>query len=367
MRPRAAIERLAALDEASPSEERVALIEELERNPDEALAMHGRIARLQLRLETEPRDVVDHAEALADEALEIFLARGDDLGAAHAYSLVVWVNWLQSRALPAKAAAERLFEHAGRAGTLGLQRRAEGILTAALRVGPFGLEDLQAHLALLADQRSPLAELNRIGDLAEIAYREGRVDDWFALHRDAVALVERLGLERIRASLIQVPADLLLVLGRASEAADIFREAERALGDMGQTSYRSTTLVQLGQSLYAQGELEEAERLAVEGEELGAAEDVVNFALGRGLRAMVAADRGDHAEAETLARSGLDYAYRTDFPRIHAAAHEALAHVHRLAGRVDEARGELERALELWERYGFSLETARTRASLLEL
>ncbi len=367
LRPRVAIERLAALDEASPLEERIALIQELEGNSDKVLAMHGRIARLQLRLLTEPHDAVEDADALADEALEIFLERGDDLGAAHAYSLVMWINWLQSRALPTKAAAEQLREHARRAGALGLHDRARSILYAALHNGPFGLDDLRAELDAPAAQGSPLAELNRFTVAAEIAYREGRTEDYFVLHDEAVALTERLGLEGIRIALIKFPVDLLLVLGRPAEAAEILREADRALEELGQTSYRSTTLVQLGQALYALGDPDEAERLAVEGEQLGAAEDVVNFALGRGLRGMVAADRGDHGEAAQLARSALDYAYRTDFPRVHAAAHEALAHVHRAATRLDEARAELERALELWERYGFSLQAALARASLVEL
>ena len=367
LRPRAAIERLAALDEASPLEERVALIEELEANSDEALRMHGRIARLHLRLMTEPQDAVAEADRVAEEALPIFLERDDDLGAAHVYFLIAWINWLQSRALPTKAAAEQLREHARRAGALGLHDRARNLLYAALHNGPFGLEHLRAELDSPAARGSPLAELNRFTVGAEIAYREGRPEDYFVLHDEAVVLTERLGLEGIRIALIKFPVDLLLALGRPAEAAEILRKADRALEEHGQTSYRSTTLVQLAQALYALGDPDEAERLAVHGEELGAAEDVVNFAVGRGLRAKIAADRGDHAEAEELARSGLEYAYRTDFPRIHASAHEALAHVHRAAGRADDARTELERALELWGRYGFSLEAARTRASLVEL
>ena len=53
-----------------------------------------------------------------------------------------------------------------------------------------------------------------------------------------------------------------------------------------------------------------------------------------------------------LAREALDHAYKTDFPAVHATAHEALAHVLTAAGRLSEARAELERALQLWQRYG---------------
>ena len=59
------------------------------------------------------------------------------------------------------------------------------------------------------------------------------------------------------------------------------------------TSFRSTTMISFGDVLYRLGEIDEAERHAIEGEELGAAEDVINFAWGRALRARIAADRGD--------------------------------------------------------------------------
>jgi hypothetical protein len=85
------------------------------------------------------------------------------------------------------------------------------------------------------------------------------------------------------------------------------------------------------------------------------------------LRARITADRGDTASAERLAREALEYAYRTDFPRAHAVAHETLAHVLRAAGRLDEARVEVQRADELWARYGFASESERTRALLAKL
>jgi hypothetical protein len=104
------------------------------------------------------------------------------------------------------------------------------------------------------------------------------------------------------------------------------------------TSFRSTVTISLGGALYAQGKGDEAERLAIEGEELGAAEDVVNFAFGDSLRARIAADRGEHEEAERLARNALRYAYKTDFPDVQATAHAALAHSLAAADRIDEAR-----------------------------
>jgi hypothetical protein len=139
-----------------------------------------------------------------------------------------------------------------------------------------------------------------------------------------------------------------------------YREALARLEELRQTSFRSTTLINLAQALYRRREPDEAVRLAVEGEQLGAAEEVVNFAYGRALRARIAADRGAQDTAELLAREALAYAYETDFPSVHATAHEALAHVLTAAGRPDDARAELQRAHQLWQRYGYIAEAEKT-------
>ena len=135
------------------------------------------------------------------------------------------------------------------------------------------------------------------------------------------------------------------------------------LQELGQAGFRSTTLIRLAAVLYDCGQPDEAARLAVEGEQAGAAEDVVNFADGRALRARIAADQGAHGPADSLARQALGYAYKTDMPRVQATAHEALAHVLSV-GHLDGARAELEHALQLWQRYGYSARAERTRALL---
>src|SRR5215469_6450883 len=152
--------------------------------------------------------------------------------------------------------------------------------------------------------------------------------------------------------------------GKLDEAIRTYREAIVRLEELGQTSFRSTTLINLAQVLYERGQADEATRLALEGEQTGASEDVVNFAYGRGLRGQIEADRNAHDTADALGRDAVDYAYKTDFPAVQATAHEALEHVLTRAGRFGEARDELERALQLWQRYGYSARAEQARARL---
>jgi tetratricopeptide (TPR) repeat protein len=307
---------------------------------------------------------VEEAEAVAAEALTVFAAANDDLGAAYAYDLAAFTSWLRSRAVPAARALEALLLHAERAGSRLLAGRALAMLTGPLVYGPFETELIRARLAQLSANESPLARVNALWVEAELARREKRFTDALDLLEQASVITRELGLELFTELHSGRRAEFLHDQGRLDEAIRTYRVAIDRLEELGQTSFRSTTLIDLAGVLYERGQADEAARLALEGEQTGAAEDVVNFAHGRGIRARIAADQDAHDTADALAREALDYAYKTDFPCVHATAHEALAHVLTAAGRLGEARAELERALQLWQRYGYSARAEQARARL---
>jgi tetratricopeptide (TPR) repeat protein len=200
-----------------------------------------------------------------------------------------------------------------------------------------------------------------------IAEREGRLEEALELTEGLHVQLLELGLRAMVTAPMTARAVILRKLGRLREAVEAFEEVIAIHESLGQDAYRSTTLIDYGDALYAGGDLDGAERLAIEGERLGGPDDVVNFSKGRALRARVAADRGDHDAALDLALSAAEHGYRTDFPSVHGEAHETLAHVHLKAGRVDEARSEYERALAIWERYGWTANAAGVRELLVEL
>ena len=97
------------------------------------------------------------------------------------------------------------------------------------------------------------------------------------------------------------------------------------------------------------GRFDEAER------ELRQARAVAAGPVGRAMapavEALVLAARGELEQAEALARTGVAAAEtETDNPWLQGWAHEDLAVVLERAGRIDEAREALERALAVWER-----------------
>ena len=75
--------------------------------------------------------------------------------------------------------------------------------------------------------------------------------------------------------------------------------------------------------------------------------------LAAAAEALLLAQRGELEQAEALARTAVATAEtRTDNVWWQASTHEDLATVLERAGRIDEAREALERALAIWERKG---------------
>ncbi|HLY85780.1 MAG TPA: adenylate/guanylate cyclase domain-containing protein [Gaiellaceae bacterium] len=361
------IELIGALEGTGAPEEQFRLMDELEQSDDPAIRMHGRVARLQLQIMTDPVAVIPQAETVSQEALTLFEQISDDLGLAHTYYLIAWINWLQSRAVPASEAYQQVLEHARKANASSLRASATVQQAGPLFYGPFTVEEIRARLEHVEHDDSALARNTMLMVEADLAQRAGRFDEALALLEEAEAIHRELGSELGTAITIQNRADVLSDAGRLDEAVATYRDALVRLDELGMQSFRSTTLINLGETLYLASQVDEAERLALEGEELGAAEDVVNFALGRALRARLAADRGEHEEAERLARSGLEYAYTTDFPVVHAKAHAALGHALAAAGQTTDACRELDRTIELWSRHGYRVHTERARTQRAQL
>jgi tetratricopeptide (TPR) repeat protein len=228
--------------------------------------------------------------------------------------------------------------------------------------GPFTVSEIRERLRDVP----PTAHVRDILE-AHIAFVEGRYADALAINTRVIARVSELGVPILLGPPMTARAGCLREAGEIEEALEAGREVNALLESTGHTSFLSTGLVELGVTHHLAGDLDEAERLAIAGEELGAAEDVINFARGRRVRALVAADRGDLDRAEELARDSFAHAYRTDFPAEHGEAHETLAYVLRAAGRTDGARAEYALALAEWERYDWKRRAERVRRLLVEL
>jgi class 3 adenylate cyclase/tetratricopeptide (TPR) repeat protein len=358
----ARLDRVALLILSDHAEVRDAAITELLEAEDPVLRMHGTLARLNVDLMVNAEGTVAKVERITDEAIELFTAADDERGLATVWEVRAMAAWLQSRARETIAALDHFSEHAERSDLPIFPGRTDVLRFGPLVHGPFTTTELRERMAALTGHAHAQDILE-----SRISFVEGRYDDTLAVTERGIARVSELGVRVLLAPPMTARAECLAAQGRLPEAAEAWREVIVLLESTGHTSFLSTTLVDFGATLYLLGDLDEAERLAIEGEEMGATDDIINFSRGRRIRAVVAADRGALEQAEELARSALDYAYRTDFPEEHAGTREALGRVLRAAGRTEEARVEYERALATWERYDWGRRAEDVRELLVEL
>jgi tetratricopeptide (TPR) repeat protein len=324
--------------------------------------MHARIVRAHMVVLSASSESVAAATEVVNEGNRLFGLLDDARGLAAVAVLEAELAWVGSNAAATVAAVERAIEHAQRVSAGELVGRSTIVRYGPIVWGPFTPAEMRARVAELPDTAHP-----RLVIEGNIAQREGRLDEALACAERMVMRLTELGLRVLVTAPMNARAHLLGELGRHEESVKAYEDVIALHESLGQAAHLSTTLVEYGEMLYGAGDAEEAERLATEGERLGGPEDVVNFSKGRGVRARIAADRGDDVAAVELAQSAVEYAERTDFPSEHGRAYEALGHVHRRAGRADDARAAYAHALEVWERYGFTADAGRIRGLLAEL
>ena len=114
----------------------------------------------------------------------------------------------------------------------------------------------------------------------------------------------------------------------------------------------ATSKGNLARELCYLGRFDEAERLLEEARAVPSPGSGIRV-MATAAEALLLARRGELEQAERLARTAVATAEtKTETVAWHAYTHEDLATVLHLAGRTDEAREELERAHETWERKG---------------
>ena len=140
--------------------------------------------------------------------------------------------------------------------------------------------------------------------------------------------------------------------GDPAAAAEFGAEGWRLHEELGEPGFLAAAAANLAQALYALDRLDDADAWAARAVELGASDDVRKEMLWRQVRAKVLARRGEHAEAERLAREAVAICEETDMLDAQGDVYADLAEVLLLGGKLDEAAAALEQALERYERKG---------------
>jgi class 3 adenylate cyclase len=321
----------------------------------EALAL---VVAAQARLDFADDPTVDELERLAHAALPLLEQAEDHAGLARVwYALGSGVANFHGRFEEWAQAAEEAI----REGRLAGQDRELAGLPSALVTGSRSADDALHTLDAIAPATQlPWALLARAQLLAML----GRFEDAWGIALSAG--------EQMRELTGNVWADdhLAAIAALAGDHATAVRYLRR-LCDLherqGSRGYLSTCAPRLGRALCALGRYHEAEPLAQLGRELGDEQDFATQMLWRQVQALVQAHRGEHAEAERLARMAVAISERTDGLNYQGDALCDLAAVLAASGRSEEAAAALEQALERYESKKNLAMVGQARTKLEEL
>jgi len=323
-------ERAAAICEAAAERARL--------EGDERAEAHARAVAALHRFFLDPESDVGELERLALAALPLLEEAEDHAGLAQVWiALGYGVANNRGRMEDWAHAAEQSIRHARAAGWRSPDDF--GLLT-ALRLGPRPADEaLRVLDQWLPDASEARALLNRACLLAML----GRFNEARPLTDRADERLRDMGAERFETLFAEIAA----LAGDYEAAAQYEQKAVDDFGDHGHLLFEAHYGALLGRWLCALGRYDEAEPLA----RLGRKADTQDAEwVWRQVQARVLARRGEHAEAERLAREAVEMAERTDELSFQGDAFCDLAEVLAAAGRPDEAAESFEHALDRYER-----------------
>jgi len=322
----------------------------------------ARLAEVMHRAYVEPESesAVESLAALAEQALPVFEAAGDHFALHIAYRALGHVANGRGRMDALVEAFERAAFHAQRVGLPPEQD------LAWCEMGRYHGTTPASELLAWQDARDEHERRNlwlrghRAGALAML----GRIDEARALLAEVRAELAAGGGGLLLGSMaMEVSVSLELLADDPAAAVVVAEEAYRLLEGLEYGSFLTPAAGWVSQANYALGRLDEAIAWADRAADLGGSEN----SRWRQVKAKVLARRGEHAEAERLARQAVEICDATDLLNAQGAAYADLAEVLALAGRPKAAAEALEQALTRYERKENVVMAERARARFAEL
>jgi predicted ATPase len=355
--------RLAEAERILQDAERLATIAK-----DELVASHVLVEQHFLRLLRVDEGGTEEAARATTLVMPVFDRYKDNLGLCRARRLEALLYWNEARAEAAAEAWKRAAAHARIAGDQHLYNEILTWIASSLWFGPtpasIGIRRCKAMLKEVHNSpESDAAILRHLGGLYGMI---GQFDLARELLATSNAAYAELGF-KLDAAMSQNEAVVELLAGNPAAAEESLRTGYRALEEMGERMFRSTTAAFLARAVLEQGRDGEAEEFAELSAQLAAKGDLLSQILWRGVRARVLARRAQYREAEVLAREAVALAQRTDFVNHRADALLDLAEVLKASLRVDEAVVVASEAFRLYGLKGNNVSAFTTQSWLAQV
>jgi class 3 adenylate cyclase/tetratricopeptide (TPR) repeat protein len=328
----------------------------------------ARVELIEVELQSEPGEA-DRARREVEEAISVLERLGDDSGLAKAWHVAGTLWWLEARAEKTLAALERAVEHASRAGDR--RQLAEDLWLQAMTAswGPTPVTEAIARVKeiMARSEGHRKVEALCLATLAHLEASRGNMDEARRLIAKGRGMMRELGLTILAAATSHAEGYIGMSAGEPEEAERTLREGYDELERLGEKAYLSTSAAALAGALYELDRLDEAERFTGISEETADPTDLASHILWRSVRGKILARRGRLEEAEQLVRDAVTIAEDTDLLDAKGDALLDLGEVFELAGRREEAREAVARALDLYERKESTVLAEQARRKLAEL
>jgi DNA-binding SARP family transcriptional activator len=331
---------------------------------DARLESRARVELELVRLQAETSGPIDDALRVAESALAVLEAHGDELGQCRAWCLWAEHSWIEGRVARADEAWRRAAEHARRAGDEPALFEVLDWRAAAAVFGPTPVPDAIVLCQHLREQvqSSPVVVASVLHALAPLHAMKGELEEARRLVDAGDEILGELG--GLHAAISQQEALVEMLAGRPWAAEARLRTGYDRLKQMGEKALLATTAAMLAQAVYAQGRSDEAEALCHLSKEAAAPNDLSAQVAWRGVCARLSAEKGLTDDAEALAREAVRLAEPTDLLTIRADALLDLAAVLRHGGQSTEAEQSIRAALEFYDQKGDVVSAERARATL---
>jgi class 3 adenylate cyclase/tetratricopeptide (TPR) repeat protein len=338
---------------------------------DRRIELRAATRRMYIRALSSPEFTHDEALVEMERTIAEFEDLQDDAGLAEALRLLGIIHMWAGHCAQALGTWERAADHARRAGYLRLEIDVLHWMGLALAQGstPAG-EAIERMETLLHDRANdPIlrGHINRYQ--AEMEAMLGHFAEAKGLIDAGLEVARQLGLVTETASGFQRTAGFVAFMaGDLEEAERVLRQAYETLARIGDVGHQVSVGADLAAVLLAtEGREPEVMALAEACRELMIEDDVDAMVRWDGAQAMAMARLGDTEEADRLARRSVRRAAATDYADLRAISKEALAEVHRRAGRNPEAAEALRDALAEYDAKGNEISAAEARRALAEL
>ena len=344
-------------------------IDDAQRLGNRGVEAHARLDLNRLRARVDPASRLEDELSEALEMASALELTSDLPNLARAYRQVGMTRFMLGHAGEGEADLERSAALARQAGHADLEHDA---LLSRLRPVAWGPTPVGEGIAfcdfLLSGEIANVAnKALALHVRALLLAMQGDFDEARSSASDSFALIEEFGLTLSRGIHSMDVGFALALSGDLDESLRVLRRGHDVLEWVGDSGARCTLDAMLADVLFRAGQADEAARYAEESREIAAADDLDAQPRWRTALARIVATRGDHGDAERLAREAVALVDPLDLLPVKADAYAALGEVLAAAGRIDDARAAVEQALAFYELKGNVVSAERSHAVLAEL